>query len=172
MKKQTRLGFLASSILGLSITAGCVPKNRPTNEPDAGTENIPAGGNLLKNATFDSGAALPWTSSFTPPADGELIVKDGAACLTIENGGSNNWDAQVRHREIVIQEGHTYNVSFKIWADKPTMVRPKVGQAGPPYQEFWQQTVKVTTAPQVVQGGFVHRAPDDPTIEFALHMGG
>ncbi len=126
----------------------------------------------MKNASFESGATLPWNPSFSPPADGAFAVKDGAACLTIVNGGVNKWDAQVRHREMVMQEGHTYSVAFKIWADKPTMVRPKVGQAQTPYAEFWNQTVNVTTTPQEVRGGFVHQAADDPNVEFAFHMGG
>ncbi|HXS16677.1 MAG TPA: glycoside hydrolase family 9 protein, partial [Polyangiaceae bacterium] len=48
----------------------------------------------------------------------------------------------------------------------------KVGQSGPPYKEYWNQTIQVSTTPKLIRGGFVHRAADDPTVEFALHMGG
>lgn len=152
--------------------ASCQVKGGGAKSADGASGDVPPGGNLIKNADFSTGAALPWNSSFSPPADGAFVVQDGAACLTITNGGANNWDAQVRHREMVIQEGHTYNLSFKIWSDKPAMVRPKVGQAGQPYTEFWNQVVQVTPEPQVVRGGFVHRAADDPTVELAFHMGG
>lgn len=173
--KKVHLGlFSCLLILGVASISGCQRKGAAgaADPSSGGDESIPAGGNLIKNATFDTGASLPWMSSFSPPANGELLVKDGAACLTINHGGSNNWDAQVRHREIVAQQGHTYNVAFKIWSDKPTMVRPKVGMAGPPYQEYWNTTVKTTTEPQLVRGGFIHQGADDPTVEFALHMGG
>ncbi len=173
--KKTHLGlFTGLLVLGVASISGCQRKGGGgANDASSQDENgVPVGGNLIKNATFESGASLPWMSSFSPPANGELLVKDGAACLTITNGGTNKWDAQVRHREIVAQEGHTYNVSFKIWSDRPTMVGPKVGMSGPPYQEYWNTTVKVSPTPQVVRGGFVHRAADDPTVEFALHMGG
>jgi len=161
-------------LLLLSLSAsGCVPKQSATPAAQSADETaIPVGGNLVKNALFDGGATLPWTSSFTPPAHGAFRAQQGAACLTIEEGGSNIWDAQIRHREMVVVQEHTYNVAFKIWANQNTLVRAKVGQAGPPYREYWNQTIQVTSTPQLVRGGFVHRAADDPTVEFALHMGG
>ena len=100
------------------------------------------------------------------------MVESGALCINIEKKGSNPWDAQVRHREMAIQKGHTYNVSLKAWADKPTRVRPKVGMAGPPYAEYWAGTLDLTTTPQTFQGTFTMSGEDDPTAELALHMGG
>src|SRR5690606_20385740 len=70
------------------------------------------------------------------------------------------------------EKGHTYNVSFKAWADKVTKVRPKVGQAGPPYAEYWAGTLDVTTTPQTFQGSFTMASDTDPTAELAFHMGG
>ncbi|MCH2109584.1 MAG: glycoside hydrolase family 9 protein, partial [Polyangiaceae bacterium] len=171
--RKPALSFLALSI-AFPMTA-CIPKGGGgTATPQAATADPgkPAGGNLIKNALFDDGSALPWNSSFTPPANGLARVENGALCLTIQEGGSNNWDAQIRHREMIPQQNHTYNIAFKIWADKPTTVRTKVGMAGPPYREYWSQTTKVTTEPQLVRGGFIMRTPNDPTAEFAIHAGG
>jgi len=171
---KLRFGLGISSCLVIAFAmVGCKLKGSG-GAADAGGQagGTPAGGNLIKNADFENGAALPWMASFTPPANGDLVVKDGAACLTINHGGSNKWDAQVRHREMVVQQGHTYNVSFKIWSDKPTMAGPKIGMAGPPYKEYWNQTVNIGPEPQVVKGGWVHSGADDPTVEFAFHVGG
>src|ERR1035437_1751098 len=62
--------------------------------------------NLIANATFEDGTSLPWTSSFTEPAQGAVGIEDGALCLRIDNRGEHAWDAQVRHREMTIQAGH------------------------------------------------------------------
>jgi len=121
-------------ILGLSA-CGCVPKRASGPAPASDESGVPVGGNLVKNAQFESGATLPWMSSFTPPAGGAFRVEQGAACLTIQNGGANIWDAQIRHREMVVRKDHTYNVAFKIWSNQNTLVRSKVGQSGPPYKE-------------------------------------
>ena len=166
--------FFAFTTLALcACTLSCIRKK---SAADSGQQNSnalqPAGGNLIKNADFEDDTSLPWNSSFTPPAKGAASVKDGALCLTIENGGSNNWDAQIRHREMVPQKGHIYNISFKIWSDKPTQVRAKVGMSGAPYTEYFTQNMRVSPQPQLIKGGFIMRGADDPSAEFAFHAGG
>lgn len=111
-------------------------------------------------------------ASFTAPAAGQAQVENGAYCLTVDNAGTNRWDAQVRHREMVIQQGHTYTVQFKAWASQPTRAYPKVGMAGPPYSEYFGKTIKLGTQPQVYQARFEVGKADDPTAEFAFHLGG
>jgi endoglucanase len=130
------------------------------------------GSNLLKKSTFGDGTSLPWTTSFSAPADGKAVVEKGALCLHIDNKGANTWDAQVRHREIVIKKGHKYTIRFKAYASEPTKVRPKVGMAGPPYAEDWAAVINLTTTPQPFAGQFTMGGEDDPTAELTFHMGG
>jgi endoglucanase len=137
--------------------------------------NVPklSGNNLIANATFNDGKALPWTNSFTTPGNGRSYVsKDGELCIEVTNKGANNWDAQLRHREMTIVKGHAYSISFKAHATQPVHMRAKVGMAGPPYAEYWTDTMDLTTRPQMFVGTFTMERDDDPTAEFALHMGG
>ncbi len=159
------------------IAAGCgKPAAQQTAAQPAGPGSVPAppGGNLLKASTFEDGRSLPWMASFTPPAAGEAMVKKdaGAYCVTVENQGTNRWDAQVRHREMVIQAGHSYTVQFRAWASAETKAYPKIGMAGPPYQEYFGRLITITTTPQVYQARFTGGTEDDPTAEFAIHFGG
>jgi endoglucanase len=130
------------------------------------------GGNLIKASNFEDGKSVPWTTSFTAPADGVADVKNGAYCVTVKNIGSKRWDAQFRHREMVIEKGHTYSVQFKAWASAATKARPKVGMSGPPYAEYWSSPIEVGTAPQTYVGRFTMMQPDDATAELAFHIGG
>jgi endoglucanase len=139
-------------------------ESQPVAPPDAKH-------NLLRNATFDAGS-LPWLSSFSVPAKGSTDVKDGALCLTMDDKGKNNWDAQLAHRGTVIQQGHTYSVDFRAWATGPTTIRPKIGMSGPPYSEYWVARLDVGPQPQRFQGQFVMGNPDDQTAEFSIHMAG
>jgi endoglucanase len=132
----------------------------------------PPGGNLLKASTFEDGKSLPWTSSFTTPAAGEAVVEQGAYCLNVRNKGKDVWDAQVRHREMTIQKGHKYQVRFTARATQPMKVRPKIGQAGPPYHEYWHDTIELGPEPKVFSGSFEMYVDDDPTAELAFHAGG
>src|SRR5690606_4888925 len=96
----------------------------------------------------------------------------GAYCLRVDDPGVNAWDAQVRHREMVIENGHTYTVSFRAWSDKPTRLRSKVGMSGPTYQEYWTDSVQLTQEPPTVQGTFTMGVATDPTRTFESHVGG
>ena len=160
---------LLGSFIGL--LAGClIPATRMSASSgasgDAGSSH-----NLLASSTFDDGVSLPWSTSFTAPANGEAAVVDGALCVTLSDVGKQRWDAQLRHREMVVQRGHSYRVSFRAWASKPTRARPKVGMAGPPYAEYWADTIDLQTKPQRFAAEFLMSQPDDPTAELAFHLG-
>ncbi len=128
--------------------------------------------NLLQNGSFDGGISLPWSTVFSAPADGDGDVVGGAFCIQVRNPGKNRWDVQVRHRQLVIQRGHSYRVRFRAWASRPLRVRPKLGMAGPPYAEYWADTIQLSTAPQLFGAEIIMQQPDDPTAELAFHDGG
>ena len=92
--------------------------------------------------------------------------------MEVDNRGVNNWDAQFRHREMIIERGHKYYLQFKIWSSAPIMARPKIGMSGPPYAEYWFESIKVDDEPQTFSASFVMSAKDDPTAELAFHIGG
>ncbi|HYJ11870.1 MAG TPA: carbohydrate binding domain-containing protein, partial [Polyangiaceae bacterium] len=108
-------GWLMAGVCALACTPRG-PSSPTAAEPAAaggGAEAGASGGNLLKASDFEDGVSVPWTTSFTAPADGGAEVSAGALCVTVKNKGTNNWDAQFRHREMVIQQGHTYTVQFR-----------------------------------------------------------
>jgi endoglucanase len=148
--------------------------------PTAGNPVVPdkappplAGHNLLYNESFNQGTRmLPWTVSFSAPGAADVAVTNGELCTKVTNKGMNRWDVHVRHQHLLLKQGHTYAVQFKMHADKPTRAYLKVGQAGPPYKEFWKLLFNVDTKPQVYSGTFTMAAPDDPTVEVAFHLAG
>ena len=131
-----------------------------------------SGNELLGNTDFAAKTYLPWTTSFTPPGDGKAFLKDGQFCVTVTNKGKDPWDAQARHRDMVIQKGHVYSIKYTAHATKPVQVKTKVGMSGPPHKEYWADTVDLTTRPQAFVGVFSMEEDDDATAEFAFHFGG
>ena len=73
---------------------------------------------------------------------------------------------------MVIERGHTYSIQLMAHATRPTKMKAKIGMAGPPYKEYWTDTLDLTTRPQTFVGTFAMTAADDPTAELAFHMGG
>lgn len=164
-----RLVGMLPALLLASACLSSVPKSvrKPEKPQGLKEEN-----NLLKNGTFEDGVSLPWMTVYSGGGAGETQLIDGALCLIVSDKGANNWDAQVRHREMVIQKGHEYWVEFRAWASRRTRIRPKVGMAGPPYSEYWFRELKLTTEPQTFAGKFQMCSKDDGTAEFAFHLGG
>ncbi len=170
------MSVLGTASVGVALAAlaasGCVPKPQAESAEGTPAGAVAAGGNLVKNADFSSGSSLPWTPSFTPPADGSASIIDGWYCLDVENKGKAPWDAQVRHREMVIQKGHHYTIKFKAKADQKTRLRVKVARAGPPYTGYTEQTIEIGPEPEEFSWDFTMGLADDPTAEFAFHGGG
>ena len=165
--------MLASTLVVAVAATGCVKKKGSGAGTGGSASAEPmAEHNLLGQSDFNQGTSLPWTLSFTPPAEGTAAVENGAYCLHIANKGVNKWDAQVRHREMVIENGHTYSISFKIWSDQQTRASIKVGMIGPPYSEYWVKVLEIGPEPQTVVDSFTMNHATDPTAEFAFHYGG
>lgn len=176
LKLMNRPGWaLVASLLFLG--AGCVASQLQSGgagNAAGGTQVAPGdpAHSLLKASTFEDGVMLPWMTSFSAPATGEAEVKDGALCVRVNEKGKNRWDAQVRHREIVIQKGHDYTLSFKAWSSRKIKAVGKVGMSGPPYTDYWSLPVSLDTTPQQFSYKFTMGGADDPTAELAFHFGG
>jgi endoglucanase len=164
----TALALLTSALFG----GACGSTGAAGAEYAGSSEGLSARNNLIKNSDFEDGTSLPWTISFTDPANGNAAVENGAFCLNIQHAGTNAWDAQVRHREMVLNEGREYTVQFVAFSSKPTKVRAKLGMSGPPYAEYWNSTIDLGPEPSMFRGGFIMRRGKDATAEFAFHMGG
>jgi endoglucanase len=153
-----------------------VPASRTPRELGAAFATMPPGApsdhNLVKNASFDTAKSLPWTASFTAPAAGSGGATAGAYCLEVTNAGAKPWDAQFRHREMTIQKGHAYAIRFKVAATEPTHLAVRVAMSGPPYKGYWSRSIDIGPVPQIVTSDFTMALDDDPTAEFAFHVGG
>ncbi len=160
----------------LSCFTSCAPSVAPHRTGSAVKLQADAPGDpkhsLISQMTFDEGVMLPWLSSFGNGALGNAQVQNGALCVHVEKKGEERWDAQVRHREFTMQEGHTYTLSFKAWSSRPTKMSVKVGMSGPPYTDYLARPLNLTSEPQSVQYEFEMSKPDDPTAEVAFHVGG
>ena len=147
--------------------------NAPPTNGSPGVDVPKVSGNeLLNNTDFDTGKYIPWTTSFTAPGAGNGYVSKGQFCVDVTNKGNDPWDAQMRHREMIIQKGHVYSIKYMAHSTKPIQMKAKVGMSGPPYKEYWADTVDLNTRPQTFVGVFTMEEDDDPTAELAFHFGG
>ena len=97
---------------------------------------------LLDQTDFDDGIGLPWHISESAEENSDFKVADGVYSVTVNKATTDKWDVQIRHRGLTLETGHTYNVKFKVKADKATKVYAKIGQQGDPYKEYWNNEPK------------------------------
>jgi endoglucanase len=175
---KTNANLIVTVIGGLALLGSACrpPPTKSGGRTGTPVEAAPApqmGHNLLFNEGFGQGArSLPWNGQISTPAEGKTFVEGGELCLELKQRGANRWDAQLRHQHILLQQNHTYTVQFKMHATTKTRGYIKVGQAGPPYREFWKLLFDIDETPRVYSGTFKMLAADDPSVEFAIHLGG
>src|SRR5262245_57245873 len=158
---------------GSAVVQGTPDWNAPPTNGSPGVDVPKLSGNeLLGNTDFDGGKYIPWTTSFTAPGAGNGYVSKGKFCVDVTNKGKDPWDAQMRHREVIIQKGHVYSIKYTAQSTKPIQLKAKVGMSGPPYKEYWADTVDLNTRPQTFVGVFTMEEDEDPTAELAFHFGG
>ncbi len=87
------------------------------DESEMPAEEIPEiqpGENILANGDFENGTE-GWEGfgDAISPAVGTLSVIDGKAVMNVENVGSDDWNVQLKHFGLVIEQGSTYKLTFK-----------------------------------------------------------
>ncbi|HET9956447.1 MAG TPA: glycoside hydrolase family 9 protein [Polyangiaceae bacterium] len=175
-RARARRTIRATCCVAVTACFACAPKQAVVEAPPASgaavsTVGAPKSGELLQRSSFEDGATLPWMPLVLPPASGEAVTKDGAYCMRVERAGKNSWDLQIRHREMTIVKGHHYTARFKAWASAPVKLRAQIGMSGPPYAQYWGKSLELGTEPTVLSESFSSSAADDPTAEFAFHIG-
>ena len=174
MKRQNRSLSALAGIAPALVLAACRPP-APTAVPVTPAVEAPRRGDLLKRSHFGDGHSLPWMPLYIDPARGDAAVDadKGAMCLHVASAGKAPWDVQLRHREMTIQQGHSYTIAFKAWASAATQMRAKVGMSGAPYREYYAyEGIDLGPQPIRVEQTFTADDADDPTAEMAFHLGG
>jgi len=176
----TRLCAVAALLSGCSVLSACglfssAPRRSQPALPPAPPQNadpvvVDGDHNLLHNSDFEGGTLLPWMVSWSGEARGSAAVESGELCLTMNRAGQDWHDAQVRHRDMKLSEGHRYALVFEARASRPIQARPRIGMAGPPYVDYFASTVELGPEPRRFVGYF-SMTSDDEQAELAFQFG-
>ncbi|SDD45976.1 glycoside hydrolase family 9 protein [Auraticoccus monumenti] len=107
------------------------------SEPSLALE-VAAGGNLVPNGDFGSGALDP----FTAPEGVAVDLSSGAACLTVPDT-LGQYDGLVLNG-LAVEEGQTYTLTFDASADPGKTVRALIGENGGSYGTVLDEDVALT----------------------------
>ncbi len=100
-------------------------------------------GSMLGEGTFETGAGLPWHICENGTASMAFEINNGVYAIQIknpggvQNGGEDRWDCQFRHRQLSITYGHTYRVTYSVYATNAGYMYSKLGDVTNDDAEYW-----------------------------------
>ncbi len=127
------LAFASAAVMAVSATATGLTALSMT--AFAGEE--------LGEGTFENGKGLPWHICENATAVMKFDITDGIYAIKLENiggtanGGESRWDCQFRHRNLTIESGHTYRITYSVNPSNSGHMYPKLGNMSKDDQELW-----------------------------------
>ncbi len=100
-------------------------------------------GELLGQSDFTEGAGLPWHICESTTGKMEFDIDGGTYNITVvnpggvSNGGEDRWDCQFRHRNLTLVSGHTYRLTYSVWASNSGWMYSKIGDMTNDNAELW-----------------------------------
>ena len=127
------LAFASAAVMAVSATATGLTALSMT--AFAGEE--------LGEGTFENGKGLPWHICENATAVMKFDITDGIYAIKLENvggtsnGGESRWDCQFRHRNLTIESGHTYRITYSVKPSNSGHMYAKLGNMSNDDQELW-----------------------------------
>ena len=100
-------------------------------------------GELLGQSDFNEGVGLPWHICESMTGKMDFTIDDGTYNITVinpgglSNGGEDRWDCQFRHRNLTFVAGHTYRLTYSVWASNSGWMYSKIGDMTNGDLELW-----------------------------------
>ena len=99
--------------------------NLEETEPQEETVDPPVdpGKNMIQNGDFTEGDAH-WINAVTTPGEAEVNFTEGKAAYQIHNVGTEDWNVQLKHAELLtLEQGASYQVRMKIKSTESRTVK-------------------------------------------------
>jgi len=140
---------MLNSKLGKKLAAGATALAMAASATAASlTTTLTAfAGMQLGEGTFENGAGLPWHVCENGTGSMAFSIANGVYSILIKNpggasqGGEDRWDCQFRHRGLTLEYGHTYRITYSIYATKTSGATgnayAKIGDINNDDCEYW-----------------------------------
>lgn len=96
---------------------------------------------------------------------------DGVS-IQVENGGSNPWEAQIAYKNITLEQGVTYKLSFDYFATDEVPSDCNVMQNHDSYMPYHTVGLQYTPEVQHMESEFTMTSATDKNSEIAFNCGG
>ncbi|MDQ2085004.1 glycoside hydrolase family 9 protein [Herbivorax sp. ANBcel31] len=129
---------------------------------------------IITNNDFEGDVGLPWHVTEDFPAEVEFEIAYNEFVIHVIDSGVDQWGVQFRHRNIPIESGMNYRLSFTVQADANCRIYTKIGEMDGDYEEYWNND----WMPHELQANqwYTHEAQftanaNNESAEWAFHIG-
>ena len=105
-------------------------------------------------------------------ADAEIAYTDNGVTLNVKNGGTNIWDAQISYKNITLEEGATYKLSFDYASTVAQTMDCNVMQNYGSYLPYHTANLDYQSDVQHYEGTFTMKDATDKNTQIAFNCGG
>lgn len=115
-----------------------------------------------------------WSSwvDTTNGADAEVSYNGKSVSIDVKDGGSNPWEAQIAYKNIALEQGATYKLSFDYVATAEVSSDCNVMQNHDNYLPYHTIELDYTTTVQHMESEFTMTSATDKNSEIAFNCGG
>lgn len=115
-----------------------------------------------------------WSSwiDTTNGAEGEVTYNGNSISIDVKSGGINPWEAQIAYKNITLEQGATYKLSFDYVATAEVSSDCNVMQNHDDYLPYHTVDLDYTTTVQHMESEFTMTSATDKNSEIAFNCGG
>lgn len=105
-------------------------------------------------------------------ADGNVTYTDNGVIIDVKSGGTNVWDAQIAYKNLTIEQGATYKLSFDYSSTVAQTMDCHVMQNHDDYLPYYSVDLDYTTAKQHHESTFTMKSATDKNTQVSFNCGG
>lgn len=127
--------------------------------------------NLLNNPSLDDTSGAGWDAFYSDKAKGTGNVSNGRYCMTVQQGGVNQWDVMLHQGGLSLRAGETYTFTFDAYGNRVQDIMAQVAQDGEPFDSFSYQSVNLQETKRTFSATFT-MPRDEENAAIKLFFGG
>ena len=106
------------------------------------TSDEPPSQEVLLSSSFEEGDDA-WNLQVREGAKAQGEVVEGEYCVTVDNGGAETWQVSLQIRELPLQVGRDYTLSWSGRSERPVIVNSRVFEGAEPWGTYknWETTL-------------------------------
>ncbi|MCR6641891.1 MAG: family 16 glycosylhydrolase [Sporocytophaga sp.] len=126
-------------------------------------------GEMIQNGEFDAGFYKWYTT--VPSNLASSVINQGEIVFNVSKSGANSWDIQFSQDGLLIEKGHSYTLTFDVWASQQTTFIASIGMSKDPWNVYSGETQTAGPTKKTITYTFTMSGDTDPEARVIFDLG-